>query len=203
MQREFAPARIAASALRLTPRGLVPDQTEQVAARALRHAPAEMRPKRPEHGADVIVRMARDRDAANNDDAAPLLDLVENPGEIGIERRMAAMLGLDLTEPEPLLMETVEQLLESRGVPSGQVECNVVFPEIDAAPGHPLIGQAEGHDILRAGRMLAPFPIPRNCRPTSFGRCVTSVAASRCDAVDDRCRKSQCRPDARGIKGSA
>src|SRR5256885_13167593 len=38
-----------------------------------------------------------------------LLDLLENPGEIGIERGVAAMLGLDLTEPEPLLMETVDR----------------------------------------------------------------------------------------------
>ena len=108
MQREFAPARVAAGALRLAGQGFVPHQTQQVAARALRHAAAEMRPKRPEHRADGIVRMARDRDAANDDDAAPLLDLVENPGEIGIERGVAAMLGLDLTEPEPLLMEGVE-----------------------------------------------------------------------------------------------
>jgi hypothetical protein len=127
--------------------------------------------------------MTRDGDAANDNDAAPLLDLVENPGEIGVERRVAAMLGPDLSKPEPLFMEGVEQLLESRGVPSSQVEGDVVLPEIDAAPGHALIGQAEGHDILRAGRMLAPFPIPRNCRATAFGRCVTSTAASRCGAV--------------------
>src|SRR5206468_6516599 len=164
MKREFAPACIAASTLRLTRRRLVADQAKQGAARALRHASAEMSAKRPEYRADVVVRMARDRDAANDDDAAPLLDLVENPGEIGIERRVTAMHWLDLTKPEPLLMEGVEQLLESRGVPSGQVEGDVVSPEIDAAPGHPLIGQAEGHDILRAGRMLAPFPIPRNSR---------------------------------------
>jgi hypothetical protein len=110
--------------------------------------------------------MTRDGDAANDNDAAPLLDLVENPAEIGVERRVAAMLGPDLSKPEPLFMEGVEQLLESRGVPSSQVEGDVVLPEIDAAPGHALIGQAEGHDILRAGRMLAPFPIPRNCRGT-------------------------------------
>src|SRR6185437_1542145 len=122
MKREFAPACIAASTFRLAGRGFVADQAKQIAARALRHAPAEMSAKRPNHRADVLVRIACDGNAANDDDAAPLLDLVENPSEIGIEGGMAAMHRLDLTKPEPLLTKPVQQLLESRGVPSGQFE---------------------------------------------------------------------------------
>src|SRR5215472_14444989 len=127
MERQLAPARIAASALRLAGRGFVPDQTEQVAARALRDAPSEMSAERPEHRADIIVRITCDRDAPDDHDAASLLNLVEHRREIGIERRVATMLGQDLTEPQPLLMEAVEQLLEGCGVLPGQVEGDVVF----------------------------------------------------------------------------
>src|SRR5438067_12892716 len=122
-----------------------------------------MSAKHPKHHAHVIIRIARDRNAPDDDDAAPLLKLIEYPGEIGVERRMAAMLRQDLTEPQPLLAKSIQQLLERRGVPSVEVEGDVILPEIVAAPGHPLIGHAQGHRVLRAGRMLAPFPIARNC----------------------------------------
>src|SRR5205807_1553548 len=108
MQREFAPARVAAGALRLAGRGFVPHQTQQVAARALRHAAAEMSAESPKHRTDVIVRIAYDRNAPDDDDAAPLLNLVENPREICVERWMAAMFRQDFAEPESLLTKPTQ-----------------------------------------------------------------------------------------------
>src|SRR5260221_14282476 len=105
MQRQFAPAGVTAGAFRLSRRGFVADEAEQVTARALRQAEAEMRAERPEHHADLVDRMAGDRDAANDDDAAPVLDLAEDAGELGVQRRVAAMTGSDVAEGQPLCLE--------------------------------------------------------------------------------------------------
>ena len=62
----------------------------------------------PEYRTDVIDRKPVDRNAAYYDDAASLLDLVENPGEIGIERRMATVFRQYLSNPKPFLTELVQ-----------------------------------------------------------------------------------------------
>jgi hypothetical protein len=46
-----------------------------------------MRAQRPEYCGDVLDRVCLDRHAAHDDDAPALLDLVEDPLEVTIERR--------------------------------------------------------------------------------------------------------------------
>src|SRR5215472_2064208 len=95
--------------------------------------------ERPEHRADVFHRMAFDRQAAQNDDAAALLDLVEQPLHSGVERRVAAVFGPDFTKLQAQLAELAQDLLQSTDLLLGEVECDVLFADITAAPGHRMI----------------------------------------------------------------
>jgi hypothetical protein len=91
-----------------------------------------MRAKRPKHRTDVIVRIARDRNAPDDDDAAPFLDLVENPRELGIERPVPAMLRQDLAEPEPCLRNRTNS--SSRAVACRRVRSKAISSFLRSAP---------------------------------------------------------------------
>jgi hypothetical protein len=97
MQRQLAPAQISASTLRLTWWRLVSDLAQEIAERTLRHAAAEMRAKRPKYCPDVFHSMAVDRQAAHDNNAAALLDLVEYPFEVIVKCRVATVLGVDFS----------------------------------------------------------------------------------------------------------
>lgn len=83
--------------------------------------------------------MTGDRDAAQNDDAEPALDFVEDLREIGIERRVAAMLGADVAEPEPGFLHARQHLFEGGAVPRRQIEGDPVLGQFAAAPRHRMI----------------------------------------------------------------
>src|SRR5579862_2536726 len=132
-----------------------------------------MRAERPEHLAGLVDRMTGNRDAADNDDAAALLDLVEDAGERGVERRVAAMLRQDVAERPALPDKPAEQLFERGGLPRGQVEGDAVLAaDVAAAPGHRMIdkrGKSLGHgatldSVTAALRSLAQVDLPRKRR---------------------------------------
>jgi hypothetical protein len=170
--------------------------TEHVAKRALRHAAAEMRAKRPEHAADILDRVLGDRDAANDDDAALVLDFVEHPLKIGVERRMAAIGRHDVGKLG--LAHPVQHVFERGGMVAGEVKGNVVLGEVAAAPDHLVSGRDGvdgGHGSLRRGCadcrakskqlhfLVIPGLDPRICSADGKGRVSTppcAVSRARC-----------------------
>jgi hypothetical protein len=92
------------------------------------------------------------------------LDLVEYASEIGIERRVAAMLRQDLAERETLLMKPVQQLLERRDVPRGQIERNIVLPDLGGTPSHSGVRQGRHGRFLRSARFPGGQPVSRQVR---------------------------------------
>ena len=73
-------------------------------------------PTRPEHRADILDRVALHRQAAHDDDAAPVLDFVEHARKVGVQRRMAAMLRADLPQWEAGLAHPQQHVFQRRGM---------------------------------------------------------------------------------------
>src|SRR5580704_17538865 len=123
-----------------------------------------MRAQGPEHAFYIVDRVTLDRDAAHDDDAAALLELVEYKLEVGVERRMAAILGHDLGDLA--LVGAMQHVLERRRVARSQVEGDVVLCEVAAAPGHLMAGRHavdRGHGNLPPG-FLNFMPRGAACR---------------------------------------
>ena len=76
-----------------------------------------MRADSPEHSGDIFDRVCPDRYAAHDDDTPALLDLVEYAPEVTIERRMAAILGSDLLQPETGAANPQQHIFERCDVP--------------------------------------------------------------------------------------
>src|SRR5262249_14312663 len=145
------PAQIPASTLRLAGRRLVPDLAQEIAKRALRYAPAEICAQRPEHRADVFDRMAVDRQAAHDNDAPALLDVVEYAFEGIVERGVAAMLSVDFAKRQPRLAHPYQHVLEGGDEALGKVERDIVLGEIAAAPCHRMVNAVakyRSHQVL-------------------------------------------------------
>ena len=93
--------------------------------------------------------MVGDRDAADDDDAAAVLDFVEHSFEVGVERRVAAIRRRDVGEF--LGPDAAQHILQRRGMARRQVEGDVVLGEIAATPDHLVVRR---HVMDRTHRSL-------------------------------------------------
>jgi hypothetical protein len=96
---------------------LIPDQAEHLAKRTLRDTLTEMRPDCPEHCGDIFDRVCVDWYAAHDNDAPALLNLIEYPLKVMIERRVATMLQEDPAQREAYMADLKQHVFERCDVP--------------------------------------------------------------------------------------
>jgi hypothetical protein len=108
-----------------------------------------MRPYCPKHCGHFFDRVCVNGDAAYDDDASALLDLVEYPPKVTVKRRVAAILGSDLSQRETGATNPEQDVLQRCDVLSAEIEGNIILGEVAAAPSHRMIDARAvdwGHD---------------------------------------------------------
>src|SRR5262249_41033174 len=92
--------------------------------------------ERPVHLADLVDAVALDWKAADDDDAAAMLDLVEDLLERRVERGMPRVLGADLAQVQSGLLDPRQHILESRDLARREVDRNPLLGELATTPRH-------------------------------------------------------------------
>src|SRR5262249_19883019 len=90
----------------------------------------------PIHLADLLDRVALDREAAHDDDAAAVLDLLEYLPQRLIERRMTRHGAVDLAHAGPYLLDLRQDVFERRDLAGRQVDRDLLLGELVATPRH-------------------------------------------------------------------
>jgi hypothetical protein len=90
-----------------------------------------------------------DRQAAHDNDASAILDLVEYPPKVTVKRRVAAILGSDLSQRETGASNPEQDVLQRCDMLSAKIEGNLILGKVAAAPSHRMINARAvdwGHD---------------------------------------------------------
>src|SRR6516162_1446345 len=88
------------------------DMAEPVSKHALRQPVPEMRADPPEDHAEIVFRVRLDRQPADDDKTAPLLDLTADLVNDRAQRRQLEMLAPEIVEIEPDRLDAGDRVLD-------------------------------------------------------------------------------------------
>jgi hypothetical protein len=83
--------------------------------------------------------MAVNRQAAHADHAAALLDFVEYPLKIVVERGVLTMFGAGFAQEQPSFADFYQHVLERRGMTRGKIKGNLLLGKVAATPCHRMV----------------------------------------------------------------